>query len=53
MIYANIGGIRDSVNEYLALEFDRNQNKDISILTEIYTNHDQIHHILNQVGARR
>ena len=53
MIYANIGGIRDSVNENLALEFYRNQNKDIGILTEIYTNHDQIHHILNQVGARR
>ena len=31
----------------LALEFCRNQNKVISILTESHINHDQIHHIRN------
>ena len=33
--------------ELLALEFCRNQNKVISILTETHINHDQIHHIRN------
>ena len=31
----------------LTLEFCRNQNKDISILTETHIKHDQIHHIRN------
>ena len=47
MIYDHIGGIRDPLKQDLALEFCRNQNKVISILTETHTNHDQIHHIRN------
>ena len=35
------------IKELLALEFCRNQNKVISILTETHINHDQIHHIRN------
>ena len=31
----------------LVLDFCRNQNKVISILTEIHINHDQIHHLRN------
>ena len=45
MIYANVGGIRDPLKQDLALEFCRNQNKDISILTESHINQDQIHPI--------
>ena len=41
------------IKELLALEFCRNQNKVISILTETYINHDQIHHIRNNwVGSK-
>ena len=46
-MYANVGCIRDFLKQDLALEFYRNQNKHISILTDIYINHDQIHHIRN------
>ena len=35
------------IKELLALEFCRNQNKVISILTETHINHDQIHQIRN------
>ena len=35
------------IKELLALEFDRNQNKVISILTETDISHDQIHDIRN------
>ena len=47
MIYDHIGGIRDPLKQDLALEFCRNQNKVISILTETHINHDQIHYIRN------
>ena len=47
MIYDHIGTIRDPLKQDLALEFCRNQNKVISILTETHINHDQIHHIKN------
>ena len=47
----NIGEIRDPVNQDLALEFDRNQNKDVSILTETCINHGQIHHVLKSGGS--
>ena len=43
MIYDNVDDIRDPLKQDLALEFCR-KNKDISILTELHTNHDQIHH---------
>ena len=46
-MYDHIGGIRDPLKQDLALEFFRNQNKIISILTETYINHHQIHHIKN------
>ena len=42
MIYANVGGIRDSLKQDLALEFCRKQNKYIGILTETHVNHDQM-----------
>ena len=47
MMYDHIGSIRDPLKQDLALEFCRNQNKVISILTETHINHDQIHHIRN------
>ena len=47
----NVGEIRDPVNQDLALEFDRNQNKDVSILTETCINHGQIHHVLKSGGS--
>ena len=43
----NVGGIRDSLKQDLALEFCRKQNKYISILTETHIKHDQILHIRN------
>ena len=46
-MYDHIGSIRDPLKQDLALEFCRNQNKVISILTETHINHDQIHHIRN------
>ena len=39
MIYDHIGGIRDPLKQELALEFYRNQNKVVSLLTEAYINH--------------
>ena len=47
MMYDHIGDIRGPWKQDLALEFCRNQNKVISILTETHINHDQIHHIRN------
>ena len=47
MIYARIGGIIYPLKQDLALDFCRNQNKVVSILTETYINHDQIHNIRN------
>ena len=47
MIYDNFGGIRDPLKQNLALQFCRNRNKDVSILTEAHINLDQIHHIRN------
>ena len=47
MIYTNVGGIRDRLEQDLALEFCRKQNKYISILTESHIEHDQILHIRN------
>ena len=46
-MYDHIGDIRDPLKQALALEFCRNQNKVISILTETHINHNQIHHIRN------
>ena len=46
-MYDHIGGIRDPLKLDLALEFCRNQNKGIKILTETHINLDQIHHIKN------
>ena len=46
-MYDHIGSIRDPLKQDLALEFCRNQNKVISILTETHINHNQIHHIRN------
>ena len=52
MIYVNFGGIRDPLKQNLALQFCRNRNKDVSILTEIRINLDQKHHIRNNwLGA--
>ena len=48
MIYDDVGAIRDLFKQNLALEIRKNQNKVISILTETYINHDQIHHIKNK-----
>ena len=47
MIYAHIGGIIYPLKQDLALDFCRNQNKVVSILTETHIKHDQIHHIRN------
>ena len=49
MIYDHIGGIRDPLKQDMALEFCRNQNKVISILTETHISHDQIPHIRNNL----
>ena len=52
MIYDNFGGIRDHLKQNLALQFCRNRNKDVIILTENHINLDQIHHIRNNsLGA--
>ena len=45
--YANVGGIRDSVKQEITLEYCRNQNKDICVLSETHVNHEQIHQIRN------
>ena len=47
MTYANIGGIRDPLKQYQAIEFYRDESKDFSILTDSHINHDQIHHVNN------
>ena len=47
IIYTNVGGIRDTLEQNLALKFCRKQNKYISILTETHIKHDQILHIRN------
>ena len=36
-----------SLKHNLAIEFFRNKNKEISILTESHINRDQIHHMIN------
>ena len=52
MIYDNFGGIRDPLKHNLALQFCRNRNKDVNIITETHINLDQIHHIGNNwLGA--
>ena len=52
MIHDNFGGIRDPSKQNLALQFCRNRNKDVSVLTETLINLDQIHHIKNNwLGA--
>ena len=52
MIYDNFGVIRDPLKQNLALQFCKNGNKDVSILTETHINLDQIHHIRNNwLGA--
>ena len=48
MIYTNVGGIRDPLEQDLALEFCRKQNKYINILTETHIKHDQILYIRNK-----
>ena len=45
IIYTNVGGIRDTLEQNLALKFCRKQDKYISILTETHIKHDQILHI--------
>ena len=49
MIYANVGSIRDPLKQDLAIDFNRKQNKYISILTETRIKHDQILHIRNNL----
>ena len=52
MIYDNFGGIRDPLKQNLTLQFYRNRNKDVSILSETHINLDQTHHIRNNcLGA--
>ena len=41
MIYDQVSGIREPLKQDLALEFCRNQNNDINILTETHINNDQ------------
>ena len=51
MMYDNFGGIRDSLKQNLALQFSRNRNKDVNILTETHINL-KIHHTRNNwLGA--
>ena len=47
MLYAKVGGIRDSVKQEITLEFCKSQIKDICILAETHINHEQIHQIKN------
>ena len=52
MIHDNFGGIRDSLKQSLSLQFCRNRNKDVIILTETHINLDQVHHIRSKwLGA--
>ena len=41
---ANFGSTRDPLKHNLALQFCRNQNKAVSILTETHINLDQMDH---------
>ena len=50
---ANFGNIRDPLKQNLALQFCRDQNKCVSILTETHINLDQIHHINNNSLHRK
>ena len=47
MIYTNVGGIRDPLEQDLPLELCREQNNYTSILTETHIKHDQILHVRN------
>ena len=47
MLYASVGGIRDPMKQEITLEYCRNQNKDICILSETHINHEQFHQIRN------
>ena len=47
MLYANVGGIRDSVKQEIATEFCKSQNKDICILAKTHIDNDQSHQIKN------
>ena len=47
MFYANVGGIRESEKQEIAIEFCKSQNKDICILAETHIGHEQIHQIQN------
>ena len=47
MLYANVGGIRDSEKQEIAIEFCKSQNKDICILAETHIGNEQIHKIKN------
>ena len=47
MIYVHGSGIRDPLNQFIALELCTKQNKDISMLIENHIYHDQIHQIGN------
>ena len=47
MLYASVGGIRDPMKQEITLEYCRNQNKDICILSETHINHEQFLQIRN------
>ena len=47
MISTNFGEIKDPLKQNLPPPFCRNQNKDVSILSETRISLDQIHHIRN------
>ena len=47
MIYDHAGDVRDPLKQDLTLDFCRNLNRVISILTETHNNHDQMRHIRN------
>ena len=49
MMYANVGGFKGSLQQDLALEFCRKQNKDLIISTNTHINHDQIHNWLGPI----
>ena len=47
MLYANLGGIRDSQKQEIAIEFCKSRNKDICILAETHIGNEQIRKIKN------
>ena len=49
MIFDHVRGIKDALKQDLALEFCRNQNRIIIILTETHINYDQIYHVKNEM----